>query len=279
MFDMPRPEAFAVLAPSGVYYGRLSLDPSLPDPTDHLVKHQLLPAAALQPPSPSSSVAGGGGGGEGERPLSMVGEAEVALPPPGDRPAGLVIWHGAQGRDRVAARGRLKWSNLTLSPCPLVQALTQYHLVLLYPSKLQYVNRTSKQVVQEVALSRFAAPLRGAATMPLGLCRDQLAGRIYVLAGARRLAGALQAGVESAAGWRAMWPARFPACTGCAKPLADCGLHHPRNRTTAFLAHTHMHTLPGDDALEVDATGEERDMWRAHLERGDYGAALLHCRT
>jgi hypothetical protein len=79
------------------------------------------------------------------------------------------------------------------------------------------VNRTSKQAVQEVALSRFAAPLRGAATMPLGLCRDQLAGRIYVLA--------------------------------------------------------------GDDALEVDATAEERDMWRAHLERGDYAAALLHCRT
>jgi hypothetical protein len=36
---------------------------------------------------------------------------------------------------------------------------------------------------------------------------------------------------------------------------------------------------PGDDALEVDATAEERDMWRAHLERGDYAAALLHCRT
>lgn len=50
----------------------------------------------------------------------------------------------------------------------------------------QYVNRTSKQVVQEVALQRFASPLRGAATMPLGLCRDQLSGRIYVLAGGLR---------------------------------------------------------------------------------------------
>ncbi len=64
-----------------------------------------------------------------------------------------------------------------------LQAMTQHHFVLLYPSKIQYVNRTSKAVVQEVALQRFAAPVRGAATMPLGLCRDQLAGRIYVLAG------------------------------------------------------------------------------------------------
>jgi hypothetical protein len=40
------------------------------------------------------------------------------------------------------------------------------------------------QVVQETPLQRFASPVRGAATMPLGLCRDQLAGRIYVLAGA-----------------------------------------------------------------------------------------------
>jgi hypothetical protein len=73
VFDMPRPEAFAVLAPSGVYYGRLNLDPGLPDPTDHLVKHQLLPAAALQPPQTAAPPAGGGGGEAGERPLSMVG--------------------------------------------------------------------------------------------------------------------------------------------------------------------------------------------------------------
>lgn len=61
--------------------------------------------------------------------------------------------------------------------------MTQHHFVLLYPSKLQYVNRTSKAVVQEMPLQRFAVPVRGAGTMPLGLCRDQLAGRIYVLAG------------------------------------------------------------------------------------------------
>ena len=31
---------------------------------------------------------------------------------------------------------------------PHPQAMTQHHFVLLYPSKLQYVNRTSKAVVQ-----------------------------------------------------------------------------------------------------------------------------------
>lgn len=100
---------------------------------------------------------------------------------------------------------------------PLSLAMTQYHFVLLYPSKLQYVNRVSKAAVQEVPLQRFAAPVRGAATMPLGLCRDQLAGRIYVLA--------------------------------------------------------------GDDALEVDASGEDRDMWRVYLDKGDYRQSLVHCRS
>ena len=66
---------------------------------------------------------------------------------------------------------------------PLSLALTQHHLVLLYPSRLQFINRSSKRIVQEVPLERFAAPLRGAAALPLGLCRDALAGRVTVLAG------------------------------------------------------------------------------------------------
>lgn len=163
-FDMPRPEVFAVLSPSGIYYGKLDLDPSVLDPSDHLVKHQLLPAAVLQlqPQGPAAAAAA-----SSERPLSL--------------------------------------------------AMTQHHFVLLFPSKLQYVNRTSKGVVQEVPLQRFASPVRGASTMPLGLCRDQLAGRIYVLA--------------------------------------------------------------GDDALEVDASDEDRDMWRVYLDKGDFRAALVHCRS
>ncbi|KAL4423908.1 hypothetical protein ABPG75_001209 [Micractinium tetrahymenae] len=170
IFEMPRPEVFAVLSPSGIYYGRLDLDASIADPSDHLVKHQLLPAAVLhlqQQQQGQGAAAAAAAAGASERPLSL--------------------------------------------------AMTQHHFVLLFPSKLQYVNRTSKGVVQEVPLQRFASPVRGAATMPLGLCRDQLAGRIYVLA--------------------------------------------------------------GDDALEVDASDEDRDMWRVYLDKGDYRAALVHCRS
>ncbi|KAL4539605.1 hypothetical protein Ndes2437B_g02032 [Nannochloris sp. 'desiccata'] len=66
---------------------------------------------------------------------------------------------------------------------PLSLALTQHHLVLLYPSRLQFINRISKRPVQEIPLEHFATPMRGAAALPLGLCRDALAGRVIVLAG------------------------------------------------------------------------------------------------
>lgn len=98
---------------------------------------------------------------------------------------------------------------------PLSIALTRHHFVLLYPSRLQFVNRVSKGVVQEARLEEFASPLRGANALPLGLCRDSIAGRVLVLA--------------------------------------------------------------GDDALEVDATEEDRDMWKVLLGRGDYRAALPYC--
>eukprot|EP00887_Chlorella_sp_A99_P003324 scaffold26.g3324.t1 len=129
VFEMPQPELFAALSPAGIYFGRLDLNPALADETDHLSRHQLLPAEVLH--TQAQQVAGGGSATD--RPLSMV--------------------------------------------------LTQHHFVLLFPTKLQLVNRTSKSVVQEVPLDQFAVPLRGVATMPLGLCRDHVAGRVYVLAG------------------------------------------------------------------------------------------------
>jgi hypothetical protein len=66
---------------------------------------------------------------------------------------------------------------------PLSLALTQHHLILLYPSRLQFINKISKRPVQEIPLEHFATPMRGAAALPLGLCRDALAGRVIVLAG------------------------------------------------------------------------------------------------
>lgn len=34
----------------------------------------------------------------------------------------------------------------------------------------------------------------------------------------------------------------------------------------------------GDDALEVDVSDEDRDMWRVYLDKGEFRAALVHCR-
>ena len=36
---------------------------------------------------------------------------------------------------------------------------------------------------------------------------------------------------------------------------------------------------PRDEVLEGDAAGEDRDMWRVHLDKGDYSAALRHAST
>lgn len=154
--NMPLPTDFAILSTSGVYYGKLNLDPLLDDELDHLAHHKLLPANLLQ----SSNL-------PSERPMSL--------------------------------------------------AVTKHHLVLLYPSRVQFVNRLTKRSVQEIPLTLFATPMRGAAALPLGLCRDILAGRILVLA--------------------------------------------------------------GDDAFEVDTSDEDRDLWKILLERGDYRAALMQCRS
>lgn len=80
-FEVPRPEVFAVLSPSGIYYGRLNLDPTITDAADHLVKHQLLPAAVLslraQPPpqqqAPAAQQAAQQAEAPSEQPLSLVG--------------------------------------------------------------------------------------------------------------------------------------------------------------------------------------------------------------
>jgi hypothetical protein len=79
-FETPRPEVFAVLSPSGIYYGRLDLDPGIADAADHLVKHHLLPAAVLHmPPQQQQQQSQQQRQAEApaERPLSVV-----SVPPP-----------------------------------------------------------------------------------------------------------------------------------------------------------------------------------------------------
>jgi vacuolar protein sorting-associated protein 18 len=66
---------------------------------------------------------------------------------------------------------------------PMSMALTQYHLVLLYPTRLQFINRTSKRQVQVLSVDQFATPMRGMTALPLGLTRDPSHGGVYVLAG------------------------------------------------------------------------------------------------
>lgn len=100
---------------------------------------------------------------------------------------------------------------------PLSLVFTLHHLVLLYPSKLQFINRINKKIIQEIPLEHFASPLRGGIALPLGLSRDALAGRVVILA--------------------------------------------------------------GDNALEIDNSNEDRDIWKVFMEKGDYRASLAFCRT
>ena len=64
-YAVPQPEAFAVLSPAGIYYGRLDLGANVGDDTDRLARRHLLPAPVLQQGSP-------------ERPLSLVSAAGKA---------------------------------------------------------------------------------------------------------------------------------------------------------------------------------------------------------
>ena len=66
---------------------------------------------------------------------------------------------------------------------PISLCLTQHHIILLYATKLQFINHVSKEIVQEIKVEEFASPIRGASALPLGLCHDILESQILVLAG------------------------------------------------------------------------------------------------
>jgi len=115
-----RPDMFAILSTSGIYYGKFDFSGENADPMDYLSSHKLLPSSVLN----------------------------------------------KHGQDR-----------------PISLALTAYHIVLLCPSKIQFVNIESRSVVQEIAVDSFATPMRGASALPLGLTRDAIDGQLLVLAG------------------------------------------------------------------------------------------------
>ena len=66
---------------------------------------------------------------------------------------------------------------------PISLALTQYHIVLLFPSKINIINIESRQTVQEIMVDSFAVPIKSAPALPLGLTRDTIDGQMLVLAG------------------------------------------------------------------------------------------------
>lgn len=66
---------------------------------------------------------------------------------------------------------------------PISLALTQYHIILLYPSRINVINIESRQTVQEIPVDSFAVPMQSAPALPLGLTRDVIDGQLMVLAG------------------------------------------------------------------------------------------------
>eukprot|EP00890_Picochlorum_soloecismus_P001861 jgi/Picsp_1/2676/NSC_00906-R1_vacuolar protein sorting-associated protein 18 homolog len=66
---------------------------------------------------------------------------------------------------------------------PISLCLTQHHIILLYATKIQFINHVSKEIVQEIKVDEFASPIGGASALPLGLCHDILESQILVLAG------------------------------------------------------------------------------------------------
>lgn len=165
-YQLPPPQEFAVLSPSGIYYGHVDLTARVVDETDYLVKHHLLPAAIVRQQLKGSN---------GDEHNQLCEDFAITL------------------------------------------AYTQHHMILLFSSKLVFLNRISKQVVQEIPRERFVTPMRGMDSPPIYLSLDYVAGRVIVMA--------------------------------------------------------------GDDALEVDTSNEDKNMWKVYLEKGEFDAALKYCLT
>lgn len=63
-----------------------------------------------------------------------------------------------------------------------MQALTQYHHVMLYPSRLVIINRVSEAIVQEVPLTGRGAP--SLAGNPTGLVVDDASSSLFLFSSA-----------------------------------------------------------------------------------------------
>ena len=66
-----------------------------------------------------------------------------------------------------------------------MQAQTEYHELVLYPSRLHVVNRVSQLLVQEVPLTARGLGI-GVAPHPLGFVEDVATGTLFIYMGRRR---------------------------------------------------------------------------------------------
>lgn len=76
----------------------------------------------------------------------------------------------------------------------------------------------------------------------------------------------------------------FPSLLRLASSLtADTGMREALNLLSTSEdgspAHTRVFLWARDALLELDTSREDRDIWRAFLDVGDYSAAALHCRN
>lgn len=150
------------------------------------------------------------------------------------------------------------------------QAVTDFHILLLFPSRLLVLNAVSQAPVQDIALAGRGAP--GYAGQPLALITDPATAAVYLATSAPPLQP------------RALPPEPAP----CLPRLqAHARLRAPdRSRfchswlyglLLAQLTWAVLHA--GDGLAEISVRDEGRGMWRVHLRRGSFQAAARAART
>ena len=94
------------------------------------------------------------------------------------------------------------------------QAVTEYHLLLLYPTRLLVLNAVSRALVQDIALAGRGAP--GFAGQPLSLITDTATAAVYLATSEAPLQQVLAPKFSGRAlhiRWHMKWPYQHPHVT------------------------------------------------------------------
>ena len=153
----------------------------------------------------------------------------------------------------------------------VLQAVTEFHILLLFPTRLLVLNAVSRALVQDIALAGRGAP--GYAGQPLSLIRDPATSALY-LATSESPQPPMPAIVRSRSA--DLLPATF----------SDVSKRPPRRHLTPCRCNGQMDwretwadAFAGDGLAEMSVQGEGRDMWHVHLKRGAYQAAFRAAST